>query len=92
MCATHQTWIMLKKQKANVVSYAHAQRKPSNTMKLVELFKILVGGDCEGTAMALFIKQANKLISKLHNLNYPLTLSPEDELAIKNMKFAGFVR
>ena len=53
-------------------------------MQLVEVFDILGGGGCVGAAMLTLIKTANKLISRLHNKHYPMSLSPEDELANKN--------
>ena len=34
--------------------------------------------------MVALVKIANKSISQLCNVDYPLTLSPEDEFAIKN--------
>ena len=37
-----------------------------------------------GTAMTVVIKTENKSVSRLRNVNYPTSLSPEDELAIKN--------
>ena len=37
-----------------------------------------------GPAMVTLIKTANKSISRLCSTKYPRSLSPEDELAIKN--------
>ena len=49
-------------------------------MQLVEAFETLSGEDRVGIAMVALIKTANKSISRLRNVNHPMTLSPEDEL------------
>jgi hypothetical protein len=56
----------------------------SNTMQLVDLIETLGGEDCVGTAMVALIKTAIEAISQLCHTHYPMNLSPEDELAIKN--------
>jgi hypothetical protein len=55
-------------------------------MQLVYFVETFGEEDCVGTAMVALIKTVNKAISRLHNTQYPMNLSPEDELAIKNLE------
>ena len=77
---------LVKKHEVIAVSYAHAQRDSCNSMQLVEVVERLGGEDCMLSAVTALIKTANKSISRLRNTSYPMTLSPEDELAIKTEK------
>ena len=44
------------------------------------------GEDFIDAAMVVLIKTENKCISRLWNVNYPMNLSPDEELGIKNKK------
>ena len=59
-------------------------------MQLVEVVETLGGENCMGETMTTFIKIATKAISRLRNVNYPLTQSPGDRLA--KTIWVGFVR
>ena len=61
-------------------------------MQLVEAFEKLVEEYCLGPIMVVFIKTANKSMSKQRNVNYLMTLSPEDELGIKNKEMCWICR
>ena len=66
---------LVKEHDAIAVSYGHAQRDLSNSIELVEVLETLGGKDWVGTAMVVLITTANKSILRLHNINYPMTLS-----------------
>jgi hypothetical protein len=77
----------VKKHEAIAISFAHAWRDSSNTMQLEDFCETLGGGeDCVATSMVALIKTANEAILRLRNTEYPINLSPEDELAIKYKK------
>ena len=59
---------------------------------MVETLEILGGEDCIDTAKVELIKKAKKSISRMSNVNYPFTLSPEDDLAVKTKICVGYVR
>jgi hypothetical protein len=58
-------------------------------MQLLELFETLAGEDYVGAAMVALIKKVNKSISRLHNENYSVTLSPEDAVEDKICCLSG---
>jgi hypothetical protein len=86
----------IKEHQAIAVSYAHAQRDNSNTMQLLEIVETLDEGECMIKALTKLIGMikaltkligtANGAISRLRNTHYPMVLSAEDRLAIKNKK------
>jgi hypothetical protein len=76
----------IKEHQAIAVSYAHAQRDSSNTMRLLDVVEKLDEGDCMVQALTKLIVTANKAISRLRDTHYPMILSPEDRMAIKNKK------
>ena len=51
-------------------------------MQLIKLVETLGGED----SMVAHVKTQNTSVSRLPNVNYPVALSPEDDLAIKNQK------
>ena len=62
------------------------QTDSRNTVQLVDIFETLGGEEFMVAALKALIKTANKSISELQNISYPLTLSPDDEWAIRNKK------
>ena len=54
-------------------------------MHLVEVVETLGGQDCMRITMTALIKIVNKSMSRLRNVNYPMTLSPEAKLCIQIM-------
>ena len=69
----------IKKYEVNVLSYVHEQKDSYNTMKMVEMFEALSGEDFIGTAMTAITITADKSISRLRNIAYPMTLSLHDK-------------
>ena len=61
-------------------------------MKMVEVFETLCGEECVGVIKVAVAKTVNNSISRLRTVNYPMTLSSEDELDIKNKGWGCFVR
>ena len=73
-----------KELEAFAISYAHAQRDSSNTMQLIEVCVTLGWENCVGTSIVALIKIANNSILGMRNVNFPMILSTENELLIKN--------
>jgi hypothetical protein len=82
----------IKEHQTIAVSYAHAQKDSSNTMKLLEIVETLDENECMIKALNKLIVTANGAISWLRNTHYLMILSAEDRLAIKNQTYAGFLR
>ena len=74
----------IKELETIVVIYDHAQRETFNVNQLVEVVDTLGGEDCMCTTMSAVVKTKSHSISRLCNVNYPMTLSSEDKLVIKN--------
>ena len=55
-------------------------------MRLLEIVETLDEGECMVKALTKLIGTANGAISRLRNTHYPMVLSAEDRLAIKNRK------
>ena len=54
-------------------------------MQFVDVFGTLGWENCVGAAIDALIKTANKSVSRLHNVNYSMTLSVEDLMEVKNI-------
>ena len=80
----------IKEHEAITVSFAHGKRDSSNTMQLVEVFETLDGGDCACAAMVALIRKDNNSILWLRNVYYPMMISLEDVLSIKNKDMCWF--